>query len=158
MTEMPDFPDRGAMEWRDDLKTYIDATVTRGTLPPGTDLDTLRQPEHAGVWTLSPDGGYANMPRTFASQQVLEVIVAGSMAIQRIPTRGTHATGLGVLWRQNQASAQWFPWQRTPLAPADDDGLASSKTVLSSQITKISTTTDPNEAAAPGELLIVLEA
>lgn len=97
------------------VATAARAATTRGTLPSGTDLntlDTLGGADEAGAWLLSGSYTYGNQPpRTPGATAVLEVVVANAYTgiIQRI----TEASG--ATWARNKVSTgagAWTTWRR----------------------------------------------
>lgn len=97
------------------VATAARAATTRGTLPSGTDLntlDTLGSADEAGAWLLSGSYTYGNQPpRTPGATAVLEVVVANAYTgiIQRV----TEASG--ATWARNKVSTgagAWTTWRR----------------------------------------------
>lgn len=97
------------------VATAARAATTRGTLPSGTDLntlDTLGGADEAGAWLLSGSYTYGNQPpRTPGATAVLEVVVANAYTgiIQRV-TESSGAT-----WARNKVSTgagAWTTWRR----------------------------------------------
>lgn len=97
------------------VATAARAATTRGTLPSGTDLntlDTLGGADEAGAWLLSGSYTYGNQPpRTPGATAVLEVVVANAYTgiIQRV----TEASG--ATWARNKVSTgagAWTTWRR----------------------------------------------
>lgn len=159
MTEMPPYPSRGAMEWRNELKTYLDAIRFRGDLPEGTDLDLMYNPKDIGTFRLIGGAEYPGAPTTFDSSVVLEVAHAGSRnaIVQRITVGGTMSPStVGIWWREAwNSSSGWYDWYQIPVAKAGNE---SGSMVTSPSVYSIRTTTNASEQAGPNELLIVLEA
>lgn len=97
------------------VATAARAATTRGTLPSGTDLntlDTLGGADEAGAWLMSGSYTYGNQPpRTPGATAVLEVVVANAYTgiIQRV-TESSGAT-----WARNKVSTgagAWTTWRR----------------------------------------------
>lgn len=108
-------PDTSKLVHADDLAPAARAATTRGTLPSGTDLntlDTLGGADEAGAWLLSGSYTYGNQPpRTPGATAVLEVVVANAYTgiIQRV----TEASG--ATWARNKVSTgagAWTTWRR----------------------------------------------
>lgn len=60
--------------------------INRGTLPPGTDLNTLTSAGNDGIWVLQAGQAYPNAPKpSFSQNAVLEVVpAANARTIHRI--------------------------------------------------------------------------
>lgn len=120
MTVMPDFPARGSMEWRDELKTYLDAIQSRGELPP-VDLDTVAGFPFVGTWSLPNDGGYTNVPaEALASGEELLLVVDSSLSQRTSSQRLVWSTGemSRAVVRTVSGEPSWGPW-RVGLSVAD---------------------------------------
>lgn len=87
-----------------------DPAWNRGVVPAGTDLNTLRTTNHAGVWELSATGGYVNAP--FVGVGQLLVTVARSSARQV----ATRASGGKETWsRDSSSTSAWWGWDAVPV-------------------------------------------
>lgn len=100
-----------------------DPAWNRGIVPAGTDLNTLRTADHAGVWELSATGGYVNTPFTGPGQ--LFVTVARTSARQV----ATRSSGGKETWsRDSSSSSGWWAWESTPVQqPADGINLDNER-------------------------------
>ena len=130
-----------------------DPAWNRGVVPAGTDLNTLRTANHAGVWELSATGGYVNAP--FAAAGHLLVTVAKASARQV----AVRLSGAKETWSRSSASSTaWWAWDavevQQPPAGMDLNGLRSNAEYV------IRNTTDANAVTAgwPDELGIARSA
>src|SRR5690625_716936 len=113
MTVMPDFPARGAMEWHNDLKTYVDAVRTRGSVSTLTDLDELREVENIGVFAARAEN-LLGAPEWIKGNPVVNVEVLRNSTngiVQRLTWSG------GIAWRTAFDSTTWRDWVLIPPAP-----------------------------------------
>lgn len=140
MTVMPDFPARGAMEWHNDLKTYVDAVLTRSILPADTDVDSLVTKDHSGVWGLSSTGNYGGLPVDVTSAATLRVDYGSQYGVTQRLTVGS-VGGTVEYVREFLGGAGWSPWQ---------SGVGSDGTV-----TRIVSSQNYEHPLDEGELLIV---
>lgn len=113
MTEMPVFPARGAMEWHNDLKAYVDAVRTRGSVSTLTDLDELREVENIGVFAARAEN-LLGAPEWIKGNPVVNVEVLRN-STNGIVQRLTWADGIA--WRTAFDSTTWRDWVLIPPAP-----------------------------------------
>lgn len=140
MTEMPAFPARGAMEWHDDLKAYVDAVMSRRILPDNTDVDELVRFEDAGVWGLSTSGNYGGLPVPVTTAATLRVDYGSQFGVTHRLTIG-HAEGTDEYVREYRGAVGWSPWQ---------SGIGSDGSV-----TRIVSSQNYEHPLTEGDLLIV---
>ncbi len=120
MTEMPPFPARGAMEWRNELKEYIDRARRRGDLPDGTDVDEMfNSLDHGGAWRLPSGNTYHGLPGSTTGSAVLEVIATGvaNAVVQRVTDPDNSWWREAIAFREN-SWVEWGEWHKTTQAPA----------------------------------------
>ena len=85
------------------------ALSRRGTLPAGTDLDTMRTASWIGVWTLSATGDYPHLPNAPVSAGMLVVMTTGvGDTWQRVAFRFSG----GVYEREQTGAASFSDWRR----------------------------------------------
>lgn len=88
----------------------------RGIAPAGTDLNTFRTVDHAGVWELSATGNYLNAPFVGAGQ--LFVTVAGLSTFQRATRRDFRSKET---WTRSAFnSLSWWPWEAADVQQPED--------------------------------------
>lgn len=104
--------------------------LSRGIVPAGADLNTYREPDHAGVWELAASRSYVNSPIPNTSAGLLIVSTQRSIAYQRVIQHGVPA-----IWeRSSLSSSTWNPWNALPVsqpaAGVNLDDLRSNQEVV----------------------------
>ncbi|NAZ17881.1 hypothetical protein GT020_17710 [Glutamicibacter soli] len=90
------------------MQEFESGGIARGTLPAGTDLNTLSLPSSYGIWLLEEDKVYPNSPKTSFSQNALLSVMPSATfrVVQRISEYNeehfrTSPAGVFGNWRTN---------------------------------------------------------
>lgn len=110
MTEMPDFPARGSMDWRDELKTYVDSIRTRGGAEL-IDATTMgRSVDDVGSYAVRADNIVDGPPIEGNPVVAFEALRgAANGVLQRV------TSGVSMWWRYSASSSSWGAWQEVAL-------------------------------------------
>lgn len=100
--------------WDSFVEDLLDSSmIPRGTLPNGTDLDSLTDPKHSGVWTLTSSNNYPNAPFPISSAATLLVNVGSPILTvsQVLILGGDLRTKMAFRERFQQEVSLFSPWE-----------------------------------------------
>lgn len=90
--------------------------VTRGTLPDGTDLNSVNSTSMAGVWRLAASNAYLNLPPSLTLVGAAVLVVARTDNGNGVSQQIIHERR--EFWRKSNLPTTWWDWAETAKAEA----------------------------------------